>query len=390
MRIAFYAPMKPPTHPTPSGDRRMAELLMAALAAAGHQVELASRFRSHDGGGDPARQARLEAVGKRLAARLVRRYRARPAAERPRAWFTYHLYHKAPDWLGPAVADALGLPYLLAEASHSPKRAQGPWASGHAAAAAAIARADAVLALNPADAEGLRPLLAPGTPLVPLKPFLDLEGAPRPACARHELRARLAGRLGLDPGGVWLLAVAMMRPGDKLASYEVLGAALARQADRRWQLVVAGDGPARPRVQAALERAAAGGGRIAYAGVLDADGLAELYAAADLCVWPAINEAYGMALLEAQAAGLPVVAGASSGVAQIVRQGETGLLAPAGEVDAFASAVDSLLDRPDKRAAMGRRAAAIARSEHDQASAARILDQALREAAARAAKGAGA
>ena len=36
MRIAFYAPLKPPDHPVPSGDRRMARLLMAALATAGH------------------------------------------------------------------------------------------------------------------------------------------------------------------------------------------------------------------------------------------------------------------------------------------------------------------------------------------------------------------
>jgi hypothetical protein len=35
MRIAFYAPMKPPDHPQPSGDRRMANLLMQALRLAG-------------------------------------------------------------------------------------------------------------------------------------------------------------------------------------------------------------------------------------------------------------------------------------------------------------------------------------------------------------------
>ena len=58
MRVAFYAPMKPPDHPVPSGDRRMAALLMQALSLAGHEVELSSRLRSRDGAGDPARQAR--------------------------------------------------------------------------------------------------------------------------------------------------------------------------------------------------------------------------------------------------------------------------------------------------------------------------------------------
>ncbi|WP_035670480.1 hypothetical protein [Azospirillum brasilense] len=50
MRIAFYAPLKSPTHPVPSGDRRMARLLMAALERAGHAVTLASTLRSWDDG----------------------------------------------------------------------------------------------------------------------------------------------------------------------------------------------------------------------------------------------------------------------------------------------------------------------------------------------------
>ena len=91
MRIAFYAPMKPPGHPQPSGDRRMANLLMQALGLAGLEVELASRFSSRDGVGDPERQARLAQVGAGMADRILRRFRARPAAERPGCWFTYHL-----------------------------------------------------------------------------------------------------------------------------------------------------------------------------------------------------------------------------------------------------------------------------------------------------------
>ena len=52
MRIAFYAPLKPPDHPVPSGDRRVAQLLLAALRRAGHEPVLASRFRSFEGQGD--------------------------------------------------------------------------------------------------------------------------------------------------------------------------------------------------------------------------------------------------------------------------------------------------------------------------------------------------
>jgi hypothetical protein len=88
--VAFYAPLKPPDHPVPSGDRRMAQALMRALAAGGHPVELASHLRSYDKAGDAMRQRRIRAVGERLAPRLLRRYRQMPPGRRPRAWLTYH------------------------------------------------------------------------------------------------------------------------------------------------------------------------------------------------------------------------------------------------------------------------------------------------------------
>ena len=74
--VAFYAPLKPPDHPVPSGDRRMARALIAALALADLPVELASRLRSYDRDGDALRQRRIEALGGRIAARLARRYAA--------------------------------------------------------------------------------------------------------------------------------------------------------------------------------------------------------------------------------------------------------------------------------------------------------------------------
>ena len=61
MTLAFYAPMKPPDHPVPSGDRTMARALIRALESAGHTVILASRLRSRDGKGDAARQQQIMA-----------------------------------------------------------------------------------------------------------------------------------------------------------------------------------------------------------------------------------------------------------------------------------------------------------------------------------------
>jgi hypothetical protein len=160
MEIAFYAPLKAPDHPVPSGDRRMAGLLMAALRAAGHDVMLASRLRSYEGQGDAASQAEIRAAGEAEAQTLIERfYDAEPP---PQAWFTYHLYHKAPDWLGPTVSRALAIPYVVAEASFAPKQAQGPWTEGHAAVAAALGRAGAVLAVTEDDRAGLRPVVSDG------------------------------------------------------------------------------------------------------------------------------------------------------------------------------------------------------------------------------------
>lgn len=358
MRIAFYAPMKPPDHPVPSGDRRMARLLMAALRHAGHRVEIASRLRSHDGDGNPARQARFARTGAATAERLLNRYRAQPATDRPRAWMTYHLYYKAPDWLGPAVSAGLDIPYIVVEASLANKRAEGPWARGHQATVSALAHAAAVIALNPADIDCL-----PDPARVHLlAPFLDAAPLRTAAARREPARAALAAQLNIPADQPWLLTVAMMRPGDKLTSYRQLATALARMANQDWRLLIAGDGPARPAVAEAFAGIARE--RVHFLGAWPGDRLPALYAASDVLVWPAHNEAYGMALLEAQAAGLPVLAGASGGIASIVRDGRTGILTPPGDTTAFASALDDLLAAPARRRAMAEVALATVATEH--------------------------
>ncbi len=366
--------MKPPGDPVPSGDRTMARLLMAALSLAGHDVEQVSNFRSWDATSNQARQQRLARIGERLAGRELRRRQARPEL-RPALWFTYHLYHKAPDFLGPRVSQALGIPYIVAEASSAGKQAAGQWALGWAAAAAAIRQADLILGLNPADDDGIRALLADPSRLRRLPPFLDVRAFAGATTERAEQRRLLAERFGFDPAEPLLLTVAMMRPGDKATSFILLARALALLADRPWRLLIAGDGPATREVEAAFAPLA---GRTMRLGCLDEDALRRLYAACDLYVWPAINEAWGMTLLEAEAAGLPVVAGNSGGVAAVVADGVSGLLVAPGEVDAFAAAVRILLADPVRRATMGEAARHLVSCRHDLPTAARSLDAAIR------------
>ena len=375
MRVAFYAPMKAPDDAVPSGDRTIGRLLLRALEAAGHEAEIICHFRSRDGAGDAGRQARLGALGQRLAERLAERLARRPVELQPRAWLTYHVYHKAPDWLGPAVADALDIPYLIAEASSAPKQAGGRWDFGYRAANDAIARADAVLSLNSDDLNCLSPVVRQPVLMRRLWPFI--ETAPFAAAAAHRAahRADLARRHALDASKPWLLAVGMMRPGDKEASFRRLAAVLGRLQGRDWHLLVAGDGPARGEIVRVLETAIPG--RTCHLGLVPESELPALYAACDLLTWPAVREAFGMALVEAQAAGLPVVACASRGVPDVVSAGISGLLPEPDDDAAFAAAVARLLDDPARRAEMGRVAGRLAAERHDISGAAALLDATL-------------
>lgn len=376
MRIAFYAPMKPPEHAVPSGDRRMARLLIAALEQAGHCVFVASELRVWEGEGDFAVQAELRALAQAEASRLEAEL---SGPERPDLWFTYHLYHKAPDWIGPRVADALGIPYAVAEGSYAPKQAGGPWDLGHRGAAEALSRTDCLFVMNPADLACVRPLLQPEAEIVPLRPFLDTAGFADFREDRERTRSILAEQFGLERDAAWLIAVGMMRRDAKLESYRRLAAAASLLRPDGWRLLVVGDGPARAEVEALFAPLA---GRVRFLGRAGEATLHRTLAAADVKVWPAVNEAYGLALLEAQAAGLPVVAGRSPGVADIVSRDETAVLTEP-DPEPFAAAVQALIDNRARRTAMGRAALDNVAARHRIEAAARTLDRALSRAARR-------
>ena len=111
--LAFYTPVKHPFETEPSGDRELGQLLMTAFAGLGVTPHLASRLLTYRRAFDPADAARVERVAALTAARLVARYRRLPPAARPRVWVTYQSYYRAPDLVGPAVATALAIPYVL-------------------------------------------------------------------------------------------------------------------------------------------------------------------------------------------------------------------------------------------------------------------------------------
>jgi glycosyltransferase involved in cell wall biosynthesis len=355
MRIAFYAPMKPPDDPEPSGDRRVARAFMEALSRMGHDVFLASRFRSYEGSGDASKQTMLQREGQDAAKAWITAHQHKP----PDVWFTYHLYHKAPDWLGPTIASKFGIPYIAAEASHAPKQKSGPWSIGYECAATAIRQADRIIVVNPNDMPCLQTLRGGDTGLHFIAPFIDIPASAKPT-ERTRHRFALAEQYDLDPNIAWLFTAAMMRDGAKTSSFRCLAEALRERPNDQFHLLISGDGPNRAEVEANF----ADDPRATFLGLCDARQLSAVSTAVDIFVWPAIREGFGMALLEAQAAGLPVVAGYTPGVGAIISDGKTGILTPQGDGRAFADAVHRLLHDMQTREIMAKAAYRKALQEH--------------------------
>ncbi|HEX7120360.1 MAG TPA: glycosyltransferase family 4 protein [Longimicrobiales bacterium] len=229
-------------------------------------------------------------------------------------------------------------------------RATGRRVLGGAAAVIANSRATAERAERLLRSLGIDPagrvrVVHPGTDPARFRPDapgadawrrrLDLDG-------RRVLLSvsRLMARKGVDTA---LEALALLAPARPDLAY-----------------VVAGGGPERPR----LERRAAELGvadRVRFLGPVDDLELPALYAAADVFVLPVREEpdddeveGFGIVFCEAAAAGLPVVAGDSGGVADAVRDGETAFLVPPRDPGTTAAALARLLDDDALRREMGR------------------------------------
>jgi glycosyltransferase involved in cell wall biosynthesis len=328
-RVAFYAPMKPPTHPVPSGDRAMARNLMAAIGAQA-RVDLVSELQVHDSYGETGFQARMQGLAKHETDRLMRSL-AENGAD---CWVTYHNYYKAPDLIGPPVCRALNLPYIQIESTRARSRLTGPWANYAGAAEAATDAADVVLYLTELDLITLVRDRPETQKLIHLRPFLPIDTLPAPAAR----------------SGNTMLAVGMMRARDKLASYQIIADTLAAMTGD-WHLEIAGDGPERAQVEALMAPFAP---RVTFLGQLDRASLARAYSRASLFFWPGVNEAYGMVYLEAQAHGLPVVAQDRPGVRDVVLSGNP-VHVEAGP-NALANVLTRLLSTPAIRQKLGNQA----------------------------------
>lgn len=111
------------------------------------------------------------------------------------------------------------------------------------------------------------------------------------------------------------------------------------------------------------------------------DDMPALLSSLTVFVSAARSEPFGLAIVEAMAAGLPIVAAASEGALEIIEDGHTGKLVPRDDPEALAQAINSLLDSPAQRSLLAHNAHLAARERFSLARMARDTEQVYREAA---------
>ncbi|TVQ91812.1 MAG: glycosyltransferase family 1 protein [Chromatiaceae bacterium] len=191
-------------------------------------------------------------------------------------------------------------------------------------------------------------LLAAGVP--PAKLRIVRSAVPAATFAGHGDRHRTTARLGLPPNALLLGVVAQLIP--RKGHAVLLDAAPALlAAEPRLHLVCFGQGPLAAPLAARIAADQRLTGRVHLAGFRQ--DLPDLLGGLDLLVHPALMEGLGVALLQAAAAGVPIVASRVGGIPEAVADGETGLLVPPGDATALAAAIQRLLADANLRRRFG-------------------------------------
>ncbi|MEH2414358.1 glycosyltransferase family 4 protein [Nostoc sp.] len=209
--------------------------------------------------------------------------------------------------------------------------------------------AERIVATSPQEKEHMRSLVSTkgNIDIIPCGADIQRFGSIAREAARHEL--------GIDKEAKVVLYVGRFDPRKGI---ETLVRAVNESAlgdSNNLQLIIGGgstpgnsDGIERDRIEQIVNELGMSDFTI-FAGRLSQDILPTYYAAADVCVVPSHYEPFGLVAIEAMASGTPVVASDVGGLQFTVVHEETGLLVPAQDVDAFASAIDRILLNPQWR-----------------------------------------
>ena len=183
--------------------------------------------------------------------------------------------------------------------------------------------------------------------------------------AHYYRRNNQALRQELAPNDEHLLMhVSNFRPvkriTDCVRAFALIQAKMRARCEQCVRLVMCGDGPEREKAELlAAELGVAED--VIFAGSVP--NIADYLSVADVFLVPSETESFGLAALEAMACEVPVIASRVGGLPEVVREGETGYLIPVGDIQAMAARAGELFDNENFRAAMGRRARAVAIEE---------------------------
>lgn len=262
----------------------------------------------------------------------------RMVARRPPLVVTYHMDATARGVKGTLFRahQRLALPFLV---SHADRILVSSWDYARASALAQITGALDRVEVHPfgVDLEQFHPGMEPA----------------------------LRASLGIRRTDVTLLFVGALDAAHHFKGLEVLLQALAGLRHLpQWRLIVVGDGPMRP----AFERMADGhniASLVTFVGEVSQTSLPRYYRLADVHVFPSTGaaEAFGLVVIEAAASGLPSIASELPGVRTVVLDGETGLRVPPGDPETLRDAIQRMLQRPELRQELGRRARERAEKE---------------------------
>ncbi|MCR4404994.1 MAG: glycosyltransferase [Candidatus Acetothermia bacterium] len=174
----------------------------------------------------------------------------------------------------------------------------------------------------------------------------------RPFCDRSaEEKGALRQHYALPPDKPIITCVANLRPPK---GHEYLIEALRELKERGLEFValLVGDGPLRERLEESVQSLKLTE-QVRFLGSRDHDEIPTILAITDVFVLPSLWEGLPTAIIEAMAAGCPVVGTAVGGMPELVIEGETGFLVPPGDPGALAERLELLLQDPALRNRLG-------------------------------------
>jgi glycosyltransferase involved in cell wall biosynthesis len=174
--------------------------------------------------------------------------------------------------------------------------------------------------------------------------------------------AQLRRSLGVLPDDLLVLNVSRLAP-DKGVEYLIQAAAMLPRGRSPIRIAIAGDGPARMALEGLSARLGVAG-RISFLGFRDDVG--DLLAACDIVVLPSVREGLSISLLEAMAAGKPIVATSIGSQREVAAYGEVACLVPPADAQSLCESILRLAQDPALMARLGANARAVYQSHYTE------------------------